>query len=763
MAGFSFKQTMHNVSAGHTYRVSVWLRESVSVPVTVAVRREGPPYDDLASSVVTPGGTWQKATFDWYASRSDDVCLMIREEQPVTLWARAASVMEITPAAAPGGNLLPDGSFETGLAAGWSVWNTDGGSVDHLPVLDRTTAFAGKSSLRIDIPTSPGAALEINSPPIPITQPGTYTATIALKVANGPVGLSVSLENSQASQGFSIDSHWRRVSISGTLQPGQTRLVIRSFPFTLQKVTSVWIDAAELSFGPGPTPAYVPHRPVELNLTCVQPAHAFLGLSHAILHVEAAGSAPPGCKVSVVITDLYGDRRVLPAIAPSAAAVTVPLDRSHPYGMFKATAMLRDASGQDLSAPVECVFAHLRKPRDIDPNDSFFGVHLPLLPAFYPIARAIGARWVRLHDASGITVWTVVQPKPGPFRFFDAQVDAARALGLQILGMLDGAPGWTTVHPQGGGLAYFYNNPDAPDALMHWHQYVDAMVRHYKGRIDNWEVWNEPWGVSNHFFPGTPEQYGALLRIAYATAKEANPGSTILGIDTYRPIPDAYPDWTKLALQASGSAYYDAFSYHDYAPDTVGGPDENVELKDGKSFRALQARYGNGPVKPQWTTEGGVDAGVLSTYGSYNSGGTLLADQAKLVRALVSWMAAGSRRFFLYTLYIDSSPYGRTDIVALEYDRGIRPQLAGFATLASLVDGAGTPVIDNSVPGVQVFRFEAIGGQQVNVLWSIDGQVHTLPRPKAAKTLDIQGNPVFSSGTLSIGPIPVYVVRGMAQ
>jgi hypothetical protein len=214
--------------------------------------------------------------------------------------------------------------------------------------------------------------------------------------------------------------------------------------------------------------------------------------------------------------------------------------------------------------------------------------------------------------------------------------------------MLDGAPAWTAIkpNPAGGYWAYFYNNPDGNDGQERWQDYVNAMVGHYKGKIDYWEVWNEPWNEQAPFFPGTPEQYGRLLKAAYKVAKIANPLATVLGIDAYRPIPTAKPDFTKRSLQASGSASYDAFSYHDYAPDILGDITGNVQINEAAAFYDLQREYGTSGPKPQWTTEGGVEAGVLSLYGAHNSGTDLMADQGRMVRFLVGLMRGASTSFF---------------------------------------------------------------------------------------------------------------------
>jgi hypothetical protein len=50
------------------------------------------------------------------------------------------------------------------------------------------------------------------------------------------------------------------------------------------------------------------------------------------------------------------------------------------------------------------------------------------------------------------------------------------------------------------------------------------------------------------------------------------------------------PDFAKNVLKASGSAYFDAFSYHDYTPSAVAGPQDNVQLNEARDFRSLQLR-----------------------------------------------------------------------------------------------------------------------------------------------------------------------------
>ncbi len=290
-----FFQPLNGMSAGQGYKLSIWLLESVDVPIEVAVRQLGAPYQDIDCATITPGDHWKRVSFNWYATGDAPLGLYIRVTQPVTLWVADASVKVADPAAAPEGNLLQNGSFETGLAGGWSVWNSSGRFIEQPTTLDRTTAFAGKSSLKIRIlPTLERMTeVELSSPPVDIRQPGSYTASVALKVMNEPITISVSLKNSKVSQSFVIGNKWQRVSVTGLLSPGSTALIVRAI-ISPDKADAIWVDAAELHFRSTPTPRYEPAHPVELNLTSSQPGHVYLDKAAVVLHFATAGAVPPG-------------------------------------------------------------------------------------------------------------------------------------------------------------------------------------------------------------------------------------------------------------------------------------------------------------------------------------------------------------------------------------------------------------------------------------------------------------------------------------
>jgi hypothetical protein len=349
--------------------------------------------------------------------------------------------------------------------------------------------------------------------------------------------------------------------------------------------------------------------------------------------------------------------------------------------------------------------------------------------------------------------WPIAEVEPGQFRFYDEGVTAAHRGGLRILGMLDGAPTWTSSKPREGGYWGIWNIPDKPGAVAQWENYVRTVTGHYKGRIDDWEIWNEPWGDWFRGAGGSAELFGQLSRTAYAAAKSANPNVYVIGIDTYR----GHEDWTNAVLSHAGPQHYDGFSFHDYNDALYGGP-QAVPQDNAAHFLAIQKAYGT--PKPLWNTEGGL-FGVGSWYAPETGGLSATIQPAYIVRYDVTYMAAGVKAFFLYAIHTDGG-MGEIETRTNEHDRAVKPILAARAVLASLVDGLGQPQRSEPAKGVDHYTYprDAKQGRSVSVLWSYDGAPHSVPVPRGVRVLDVWGNSVRpQSGKVTITPEPIYWLR----
>jgi hypothetical protein len=141
----------------------------------------------------------------------------------------------------------------------------------------------------------------------------------------------------------------------------------------------------------------------------------------------------------------------------------------------------------------------------------------------------------------------------------------------------------------GGGLI---TSPQGIDAFA---RYAAFTVTHFKGRVEDFEVWNE-WnhGLGSppgHKVAGDPRQYVNLLRAAYQSIKSANPqahviGGAVAGTDTA---------WITQFAQSQGLQYLDGISVHPYVHCNARAvPRAPADLQlSGKLFNAS----GSAPVR----------------------------------------------------------------------------------------------------------------------------------------------------------------------
>lgn len=150
--------------------------------------------------------------------------------------------------------------------------------------------------------------------------------------------------------------------------------------------------------------------------------------------------------------------------------------------------------------------------------------HIPDAATLQALADA-GISWVRMDFN-----WTLIEPQKGEFHFevVDQAVDEARARGLHVFATLAYSPKWAVADPscQDGT-----SNPCLTKPPVHekdWTDFVIATVRHFKGRVRHWGMWNEP--NLKAFFEGTLDDYVDRILVPGARAvRWEDPGALVLG------------------------------------------------------------------------------------------------------------------------------------------------------------------------------------------------------------------------------------------
>lgn len=242
------------------------------------------------------------------------------------------------------------------------------------------------------------------------------------------------------------------------------------------------------------------------------------------------------------------------------------------------------------------------------------------------------ARWVPQMVAIGITnhrtahtSWDAVEPREGKWAFdaLDAQMAYLESQHITFGGILAGNPKWSAKGTHGLPM----NN------LAGWSRYVSETVKHCKGRIKDWEVWNEPPnGTAPH---QTAADYGRLVCAACDAAKAADPECRI-GIAA-KSVAINYLDQ---AIASGAKGHFDYVTLHPYetAGCTITRPGtEAVYLQIHNTLRKMLAARDPDKVNcPVIFTELGFAAG-----GEYSHAIAGFSPAQVQAQALVKYYAMG--------------------------------------------------------------------------------------------------------------------------
>lgn len=141
----------------------------------------------------------------------------------------------------------------------------------------------------------------------------------------------------------------------------------------------------------------------------------------------------------------------------------------------------------------------------------------------------------------------------------DRMMDQIDEHGLNVIARVDLQPEWA-----GGGFPEI----GPPDDYQDYVDFVSALATRYKGRIDAYQIWNEPnlareWGNR----PPNPANYTELLRRSYEAIKAVDPAAIVISAGlapTTRWDDVAMPDtvFVQGMYDAGAQPYFDALGVH---------------------------------------------------------------------------------------------------------------------------------------------------------------------------------------------------------
>jgi len=188
---------------------------------------------------------------------------------------------------------------------------------------------------------------------------------------------------------------------------------------------------------------------------------------------------------------------------------------------------------------------------------------------YWPLHYDAGFKWARVGYHDDPINWHWVEREKGVLKIdpvTDAAVTELAAHGINIVMSLNfgnrlySGPATRPI-PQLWEWNYdMPAPPTTPDALAAWTRYVEFMVKHFRDRVDHFEIWNE-WNISCYWgaVPNV-EHYLAAARAAIPVIRQHAPDAKIMmgswagfphGIHTWSPEQLAAKEKESLILQAT--------------------------------------------------------------------------------------------------------------------------------------------------------------------------------------------------------------------
>ena len=244
---------------------------------------------------------------------------------------------------------------------------------------------------------------------------------------------------------------------------------------------------------------------------------------------------------------------------------------------------------------------------------------------------AAGVKWVRVDVGWASLEYTGKgQYSSWAFGLADKIFTMAHQRNIKVLATLWSTPSWAN-----GGQA----NSVPPTNVSDYADIAGYSAGYFKGKVDAWEVWNEP-NEPSFWSTKDPVKYAALVKAAYPRIKAADPAVPVVaGATSLNDTP-----WLTKMYDAGAGGFFDILSVHPYQVPADLGPevadDGNVWVMDHiRSVRNLMVARGDG-AKQLWATEFGWSTHDNTAGMAGWQLGVTEAQQADYLTRSIAWFAA---------------------------------------------------------------------------------------------------------------------------
>ncbi len=386
------------------------------------------------------------------------------------------------------------------------------------------------------------------------------------------------------------------------------------------------------------------------------------------------------------------------------------------------------------------------------------------------------AQWAELGIGLARTdfSWDLVEPERGVWDWSgpDRVMDAAESVNVQVLPILNYGNPWAS------SLGDDRHLP--PDDLGDFGTYAAALAERYGGRLQRYEIWNEP-NTGGTFWEPTddPALYADLMVVAADALHEADPDGLVSSAGLFGPkllVNMPAPEFTAemMAERPDALNHVDAFGFHPYRyPFTSPETEDAVQESSVTSICGFETQLADaGHDLPLWNTE----MGWHTAPDALVAGITPEQHAAFTIRSMVLNYAQGVQMYTIYTFRDSGDDLGDQEQNFGLYtwdadplsgdDAEMKPAAAALKAFLQLA-GDATEVSDRSVAlGLDgnTYAYNLVGASSRTVVLWTDGDPVTvaLGQTRGASVLDLFGQPIDvevrrGAWQLPVSGDPIYV------
>ncbi len=382
-----------------------------------------------------------------------------------------------------------------------------------------------------------------------------------------------------------------------------------------------------------------------------------------------------------------------------------------------------------IAGPLACTPAQGQSAAGIPPT--FFGMHTnrtsdwPMV-SFGALGKGPATLWPYVERTKGVFDW----------RNLDAWVNEAQSRGVSYFFSPEKVPSWAAADQKSCSPLYTGSSVMGCTSMVtniqDWDAYVTALVTRYKGRIQIYELWNEP----NGSFTGTMADLVTLTTHMYNIIRSIDPNAFILSPS---PSTSGIGSYLDNYFGAGGPTGVDGVSFHTYT-----ATPENV-INYINNIKSIAAKYGLAS-KPLWDTEGSWGTASVTSD----------AQAAAVARFYLLQWSNGVSRFYWYAW--DNPTWGTLrDPVNGTHPAGLAYQQIYNWMVGATMSSPCTMASDST----WTCMLTRPGGYQALAIWNSATTTSYTATSPYKQYLDLAGNTNPINGAVTIGFKPILLVSSV--